>query len=256
MPRLEEAITDLRFANQGVTVLDGECVFLTPEGKADFARTASIMGSGTAVAIRKQFELGLYVKFVAFDCMYYHGVDVREMPIERRKARLWQCLCDLRCPDIVGLEHVVTGSSSQAELSHQEYTTRYGEGSVYKRFGSSYPNGRSYDWLKRKAVYTEDVIVMGATEGNGKFAGLIGALVFGQYIDGKLTQIGQCSGMTDEARAVITLTLPVLVAKRQVFEIVHNGVMSQLGYRHPNFVRFRDDKRPEECIHYKERNGG
>lgn len=96
-------------------------------------------------------------------------------------------------------------------------------------------------WYKIKKVRTLDAIITGTTLGEGKYFGLIGALKCSVYDSrGSLIEICSCSGMTDDVRYMQGL-------KGKVVEIKYQEVGSKGRLRHPNFVRFREDKLPYEC---------
>lgn len=105
--------------------------------------------------------------------------------------------------------------------------------------------------FKMKARRTYDCVVMGATDANegvtGKFLGQIGALICGQYKDGKLVEVARASGMNDEARLEFTKLraegrLNGIVVELEAQERTKYGKL-----QHPQFVRVRDDKNAEDC---------
>ena len=65
------------------TILDGE-MFI--EG-LPFKEVASTLNCKWDKALERQIEKG-FVTFHAFDILFYHGVDLRKMPLERRKVYL------------------------------------------------------------------------------------------------------------------------------------------------------------------------
>ena len=77
-----------------------------------------------------------------------------------------------------------------------------------------------------------DVVVIGATAGNGKYSGLIGALI---------TSRGKVSGMTDEQRRDFTKELPEVI-EVECLSLTKNG-----KFRHPRFIKVRFDKPADEC---------
>lgn len=81
--------------------------------------------------------------------------------------------------------------------------------------------------IKVKPTENHDVPVTGATEGKGKYTGLIGALI---------TPRGKVSGMTDEQRIAFTKQLPEMI------EVECMGLTKNGKFRHPRFVRERFDK--------------
>lgn len=104
---------------------------------------------------------------------------------------------------------------------------------------------------KYKPTVTEDVIWYGDyKEGTGKNEGKVGSMVCYQYLNGKLEEVAKVGGLTDELREEIT----ELTQERQVSEdnpkIIEVKAMALLEsgkMRSPRFVRFRDDKGPEQC---------
>lgn len=233
LPHVEEALAHWQ---GGDLVIDGEVVYAN--GTMDFNFAASVMGSGEAVAVRKQKLSGKWLTVVCFDLLVAEGVDLRGWPIEERRQALEFLVGQLAIPYLTLAEQ-----RDASPANHAHFTVTYGEGSVMKRRGSSYPKGRGAAWLKWKADYEEDVVVMGAEPGKGKYLGQVGALIFGQYRNGELTERGSCGGMTDEDRQRFTDELPL----GGVMVIRHNGILALEHFRHPVFRGFRDDKRPEQC---------
>lgn len=237
MVAAETALLDFADCLDG-TVLDGEAVYVDDTGLCDFHLTASFMGSGTEVCVRKQRTSGKYVSFVAFDILACKGTDVRHLPLAERRMLLEKIV------STVDSDHVrITEQCVPSAEAHLRFTEQYGEGSVVKDVRAPYSGGRSKASLKWKKVLDEDVVVMGMEEGKGKFVGMVGAVVFGQYRDGVLVERGRCSGMTDTLRQQLTDDLPI----GSVMVVTHNGVLAAGGFRHPQFSHFRDDKSPEQC---------
>lgn len=85
--------------------------------------------------------------------------------------------------------------------------------------------------LKVKPKETYEVLVTGATEGKGKYLGLIGALI---------TPKGKVSGMSDAQREAFTQTLP------KVIEVECQGLTVHGKFRHPRFLRERFDKEADQ----------
>ena len=79
------------------------------------------------------------------------------------------------------------------------------------------------------------------------FNGWAGSFKLGAYKDGKLVEIGNLSGVTDEMKE----NWKNYVGKVCVItamEIMDNAQGGK-GLRHPRFVEMRTDKRPEECLY-------
>ncbi len=104
-------------------------------------------------------------------------------------------------------------------------------------------------WWKFKREDTIDLIITGVKDGEGKYLGLIGALlcsVFSQ--DGRLVEVASVGGMTDEERQQMTDDEDRRVLVGRVVEVKFQEWAVHGRLRHPRFVRFRDDKNPMECI--------
>ena len=75
------------------------------------------------------------------------------------------------------------------------------------------------------------------------FYGWAGSLKLGLYKEGKLIQIGNLSGISDDIKA----NWKDYVGK--VCEVTAMEVMDTGGIRHPKFVQWREDKKAEECTY-------
>ena len=122
---------------------------------------------------------------------------------------------------------------------------------MLKRLDAEYVQGGrpANNWYKAKKSSTFDCVVMGFTRGKGKYNSTIGAVVFGQYVDGKLTELGQASGMSDEIRRQMGSNPERFIGR--VVEIQGMERLKSGAIRHPRFVSMRTDKRPEDCIWYQ-----
>lgn len=108
-----------------------------------------------------------------FDVMWLDGRNVTSLPLEERRALLAQL--PLKSP-----LHRVTliEDTTPWELAEKEGW----EGVVAKRRDSIYEHKRSRQWLKMKCELTDEFVVGGFTDPQGKRVGL-GALLVGQYKD-------------------------------------------------------------------------
>lgn len=104
--------------------------------------------------------------------------------------------------------------------------------------GYVFKNGNMLDFRKWKPVLTCDCVVTALVPGKGKFSGMVGSLEC--TIEDRV--VANVSGMTDDERTAMG---PHCVG--QVVEIAYQYVGSKGRLRHPRFIRFRDDKRPDQC---------
>lgn len=221
------------------TILDGE---VCGRDADDWNVVQSVLGASS-------YRPGLAerTRYVAFDLIALGGHDVRHLTGAERRAYLEQAVALLEDErgDVIAAEQF---PACDADKHYQAIVDQGGEGVVVKDTRAPYLSGkRPSSWLKMKITVTADVVVIGATAGNGKFSGMIGALVFGEYVDGRLVETGQCSGMTDDERAMFTEMDEQDQLAGTVIEIAYNGRVGD-GYRHPQYKRTRGDKPAEECV--------
>jgi len=121
------------------------------------------------------------VAYHVFDIMWLDGRNVTELPLEERQALLAQL------PFREPLQRVTVID----EPSPWERAQREGwEGVIAKRRGSIYEHRRSKQWLKMKCELSENFIVGGFTDPQGKRVGL-GALLVGYHKDGEFAFAGK-----------------------------------------------------------------
>jgi bifunctional non-homologous end joining protein LigD len=111
------------------------------------------------------------VAYHVFDVMWIDGRDVMSLPLDARRALLGEL--PLRSP----LQRV----TSMDEEKPWERACREGwEGVVAKRRDSPYEHRRSPHWLKMKCEASQELVVGGFTDPQGKRVGL-GALLVGYF---------------------------------------------------------------------------
>lgn len=216
------------------------------EGNAciDFNKTMRVMGSGAEVAQAKALTIDSVPTAFVFDVLQIAGEDytVKEWHIRRNIVDSLYCTHSA-WPGMTRTRLY----SGWDEAIYENYVRLGGEGVMLKNVDSLYTEGArpAKHWYKVKKFQTADVVITGFQEGQGKYTGMIGAVKFGVYSNGSLTEIGQCSGMTDEVRESMTRREFKLVG--HVMEIKYFGLTAGT-YRHPQFMRLRTDKLPEQCV--------
>jgi len=236
------------------TVLDGEIKF-----GDDSMSTSTIMGCLPEEAVKRQEEAGKWVNYYVFDILFLNGKDVREEPYFHRKSLLGYVFEQLRDNPHFKL--------AKCEYVHKkkfcdDIFAEGGEGVILKNLDAPYSDKKA--WVKVKAVATFDVVIMGYEEATpetikkgDEYAtisrlaanGWIGAVVFGQYVNGKLKKFGQCSGMPDDIRAKYSANKNKYIG--QVIKIEAQSRIPKTGYfRHPRFVGERPDKNAISCVYW------
>jgi bifunctional non-homologous end joining protein LigD len=115
-----------------------------------------------------------HVAYHIFDILWIDGRDVRARPLEERQALLADLPLAPPLARVAPIDH-----PEPWELAREQ---RW-EGVVAKRRGSPYEPRRSPHWLKMKVEASQELVVGGFTDPQGKRVGL-GALLVG-YFDGE-----------------------------------------------------------------------
>lgn len=260
VPHLNAAHEIAKKAGLGYTILDGEGVM----SGQPFEHVQSVMGGLPETGIAFQEKHGP-LTYRVFDALIVDGKDIRALPLRQRHAGVYRLLQMLT--GACNIERVRWNENCTLDEMYERVVAEGGEGTVEKDLDAAYGVG----WRKRKKAMTFDVVVMGFTQGVGKFKQMVGAVQFGAFIDGKLTSVGQCSGMSDGrvdwkggapnrdgswiellsgaqpegTRAWFTANQHTLVGR--VIEVKANGVTKHGALRHPQFVRVRNDKDAAQC---------
>jgi len=256
-PELARSIAALPFSH---VIVDGEVVALDEAGRPSFGRLQQRARISRPIDVRRA-EVELPVSFFAFDLIALGPYDLRALPLARRKELLRQVVPAVGA--VRYLDHI-----EQEGKAFYEQVERMGlEGLVAKRADSPYRSGRSPAWLKLRALRTADLVVIGFTAPKGSRSA-IGAFHVGQYVDGRLRYAGRVgSGFTDkelealreELEASRRKTPPAIgipgdakgstwVEPHRVAEVRFTEWTKEGLLRQPVFVRWRDDKAPEECV--------
>jgi DNA ligase-1 len=243
------------------TVLDGEILPWAAGADAPlpFAQLQRRIGRKT---LGKKLLAEVPVVLLAYDLLEDAAADVRETPLETRRARLEQLAADTADPRL-RVSPLVTADTWECLAARRgESRARLVEGLMLKRRGSPYRVGRVRgDWWKWKiGPLTVDAVLIYAQRGHGKRAGLYTDYTFGVWDDsGKLVPFAKAySGLTDaEIKDVDAFvrahTLekfgPVRTVKPElVFELAFEGInrsprhKSGVAVRFPRMLRRRPDK--------------
>ncbi len=99
-----------------------------------------------------------------------------------------------------------------------------------------------------KLDITDDFVIIGYNEGTGRLQGSLGSLILGQYDEsGNLVEVMTCGGgIEDHLRKHIWLNKQKYF--NNVVECVGKARFDSGALRHPNFLRFRTDKLPCDCL--------
>jgi DNA ligase-1 len=200
------------------------------------------------------------VVLVGFDLLEHGGQDVREQPLEWRRAQL-----ESIAPPASALVLSPLVRAESWDVLHQlrhESRQRKVEGFMLKRLGSPYRVGRRRgDWWKWKIdPYSVDAVLIYAQPGSGRRASLFTDYTFGIWDNGKLVPFAKAySGLSDDEirevdafvrRNTLERHGPVHVVKPElVFELAFEGIQessrhrSGIAVRFPRMARWRHDKK-------------
>jgi bifunctional non-homologous end joining protein LigD len=268
-PEIARAITALPIDE---CIIDGEVVVLDAEGKPNFALLQQRGRLSAPIEVRRA-AVELPATFFAFDLLAFDDIDLRPLPLTRRKQLLLDLLPALGA--VRALDHI----DLEGEAFLAQVTAMGLEGIIAKKADAPYRAGRSGQWLKIKAERTDDFVIVGFTEPKGSRSGF-GALQLADCIGGTLVYAGRVgTGFTETLIGEIAELLrpmvrgtpachgpvgvpgtdpppseaipetrtttwvePQLVCEVRFREWTPDGLL-----RHASFLRLRNDKRPEDC---------
>jgi len=115
---------------------------------------------------------------------------------------------------------------------------------VYRRGRDLYREARMG---RSKRRLSRDFVVMDIEPGRGKHDGKAGAIVCGLVGPSGLTEVCRVgTGFRDAERAEMLRRPEDYIGR--VAEVLGHGEYDSGALRHPTFARWRDDKRPNECV--------
>ena len=262
-PEIARAVRGLPF---GHVIVDGEVVVHDAAGLPSFARLQK-RGRLQNHADIQRAAVALPARMYVFDLLAVGDLDLRGMPLLARKRVLREVLPP------AGPLHYSDHIAEAGEVMYEHATRMRLEGIVAKRADSIYLSARSSSWVKIRTVQTGDFVVVGWSEPRDSHPTL-SSLYLARYDGERLVHSGSAgTGFTTEQLAryrekllemevedcpatgeailmpgrVQRWVRPERVAEVRYSEWTEAGLL-----RHPVFVRFRDDKRPRECVFERE----
>jgi ATP-dependent DNA ligase len=218
-------------------VLDGELLMMGTDGRPLDRKTGNGLltkfqkGTGTA-------ELATQIRAVVWDLiplMYFRAGQCLLSYEERLK------LLGNESHGHVNAAHTYTvRSMEEAQTLYQQKLLEGEEGLVLKDPKGPWEDKRVKHQVKMKAELEADLVVVGYTEGTGKYAGKIGSLLV-ETEDGEVkTSVG--TGLSDEERS-----MPFSNFSKRIVAVKYNAMIEdkktgQKSLFLPVFVEIRDDK--------------
>lgn len=201
--------------------------------------------------------------FAVFDLVWLEGQDLRDRPMEERRAALESVLRTSKDPALVLSEQFEEEPERMLALACK----RGLEGIIAKQKGSKYVGTRSGSWLKIKCKQRQEFVIAGYLPLVGH-KDAVGGLVLalhddeGFYFAGKVgtgfsaKTREELARLLDKQRVERPMVRDVprfggLVrhcAPRTVCEVAFTEWTAGGNVRHPSFQGLRKDKKPEECV--------
>jgi bifunctional non-homologous end joining protein LigD len=264
-PELTTDPTAAALGERGPLLVDGEIVALDERGRPSFSRLAERMH---VRAPTPELMFRVPVVLYLFDLLHLHGRSLMGDPYDERRAQL--AALDLDSVPHVGVPPAYTDvpAAQLLEVARAHHL----EGVVSKRRRSRYePGRRSSSWIKTALLTTQEVLIGGWTPGQGRRAGMIGALLLGaRDRQGRLRYLGHVgTGFTDAALRILAERLAPLarsepgfddevpaaearaarwVRPQLVGEVVYRTLTPDHRLRHAAWRGLRPDRDPGEVI--------
>jgi bifunctional non-homologous end joining protein LigD len=244
-------------------LLDGELVAFDERGRPSFERLQSRMNAEGETAIRRAAR-AQPVHYIAFDLLHLDGRSLLELPYEQRRGLLEQL--SLEGPAWRTPRFHRGGGQALLDATREQGL----EGIVAKRLDAHYePGRRSGAWRKLRNRHRQELVIGGWTEGEGRRAGRVGALLLGVHErpGGPLRYAGRVGSgfseaMLDELERRLEplrrarnpfasgpvpkgarFATPQLLAEVEFSDWTHEGLVRQSVFK-----GLRDDKDPAEAI--------
>ncbi|GAB7525673.1 DNA ligase D [Paraburkholderia sp. 2C] len=243
--------------------LDGEAVVLDARGVPSFQALQN------AFDTHRERDITVYL----FDVPYLNGYDLRDVPLEQRRALL-RALIEPLDDDVLRYSADFGTDAKALQKSACEMSL---EGIIGKRRDSRYTSGRSSAWIKLKCRRRQEFVIGGYTEPGGSRADF-GALLLGVYDeDGKLRYAGRvgtgfdakrlravkkeldaretskmpfASVPSERSRTPVHWVKPELVAECNFAELTDEGIVRQAS-----FISLRSDKPARQIVIEAPRKG-
>ncbi len=238
-PEVVEAVKTLLATD---VILDGEIITFDDRGLPSFQRLGRRIHARRAADIRFLRESAPVV-FVVFDVLRLGDLDLRKLPLTKRKALLSRVL-----PGGEGVIRPLDFFPDDGRPLQSFIEERGLEGLVAKRASSTYHVGpkRTGHWVKIKRVREDDFIVTGYRAGK-RSRQRLGALELASYDQGELVSRGRVgSGLSD---AEIDRLLARLDGEEPtVVQVRYAGWTEEGNLRHPVYLGIRSDVAPEDVV--------
>lgn len=183
-------------------------------------------------------EDAVYEIFDAVSLKDFLADDCKDRYSFRRKVVEAFHACVLPGEPIRMLEQQIAHSHAEIQAIYEEFRTAGHEGAMVKPLLGLYQKKRSHAWLKIKAEESEDLIIVDAFEGEGKYLAMLGGLV----VDRKGVRVKVGGGFSDAQRFDLwqRFNTGVDPIQGRLIEVEYHEVTPDGSLRHPRFIGWRD----------------
>jgi bifunctional non-homologous end joining protein LigD len=253
-PKFPELVAEIKQLPVEACVLDSELTFFKKGTDKDVFVTA---------LANPETKKDYTAKLMVFDALFVEDYDLEKLPFSDRREII-EKIVPGRLRHIEAVETV----EKNKKAFFQSLKAKQGEGVMLKERKSPYREGeRTREWLKVKHWKSDEAVIVGYTKGEKSRASTFGAVILAQRDkNGKWRYVGKAAGFKEKElgsllgrmRKIETKNSPVvdapsdvnvkawvkpqIVAEIKYYEKTENGL-----FRFPDYVRERDDKKPEEC---------
>jgi len=226
-------LNDIKKSIKGDVVLDGEVVVLDKEHPyGNFEKLAMRDRLKDKEEIEKRSKT-LPLTYVVFDILEKDRQKVADLPLSERKKILDNVIAQGK-----SIREIEFSNKSKELLAKVKQVK--GEGIVQKDINSKYAPGNTRSWEKYKLLKTNDVVILGATEGTGKRKGLFGALKIAVNTPKGFKEMGKVgTGFSDTDLKEIKAKLDK--GEKLVARIKYRKIGSDGRYIEPVYISTRED---------------
>jgi ATP-dependent DNA ligase len=241
------------------SALDGEIV-IERDGRLDF--DAMQMRLHPAESRIRRLSAEIPARFVAFDVLLWKGRPVHELPLEKRRRELEKLAKSFRVSPATRDPNVAAGWLDGLEAAGLD-------GVIAKRLWMPYLPGSRDAVVKVKAHKTADCVVVGVRWKSKPT--VLATLLLGLYReDGHLDYVGSCAVAAGRHDEILKRIAPLLkgapdrgfsepnrwgsgelaesaVKPKLVAEVRYDKVQGHRFRHGTRLIRFREDKKPEQC---------
>lgn len=206
------------------------------------------------------------VELNLFDIIYLDGRVLINTPFKERRALLRKTINE--SPLFRLADELVTKNPKKAEEFYKQALSMGHEGVMAKNLDAPYKPGSrvGYMYKIKPVMESLDLVVVGATWGEGRRASWLGSYLLAAYDSstGDYKTVGRmATGLTDAQLEELTQTLKPYILREKgkeleikpalVFEVAYEEIQKSPTYesgfalRFPRLVRVREDKGPEEA---------